>query len=374
MKKRIISIALVLAMTAGLAACGQKTSETKSPSQAQAKTEAAPDASEQPQTDAGAELPEVKLVFSTQSSGDVNYVKAMHMIADEISEKTNGKFTMEIHENGSLMTQEGEVDAVARGSLDMMFSSPFLISDQMPYLTMFTAAYIFQNEQHMRAVMDGEIGQKVADDVAEKLNVRWLSALYCGARHLDMRDIGREITKPEDLNGVNLRMPNSSAWLFMGKALGANPTPMAYAEIYQGLQTGAIDGQENPIDTIYDMKFHEVQTDITKTNHSGLDQVVLINKAWYDGLDADIQEAITQGVKQGGRVCLEETLALAEKDEKLIADTGKTAIHELDDEQKAAWRTAMVPVQEYARTSQGAEGEKIYDAIVAARKEITGEQ
>ncbi len=72
------------------------------------------------------------------------------MIADEISEKTNGKFTMEIHENGSLMTQEGEVDAVARGSLDMMFSSPFLISDQMPYLTMFTAAYIFQNEQHMR--------------------------------------------------------------------------------------------------------------------------------------------------------------------------------------------------------------------------------
>ena len=122
------------------------------------------------------------------------------------------------------------------------------------------------------------------------------------------------------------------------------------------------------------MKFHEVQTDITKTNHSGLDQVVLINKAWFDGLDADIQEAITEGVREGGRVCLEETLALAEKDEKLIADTGKTAIHELNDEQKAAWRTAMVPVQEYARTSQGAEGEKIYDAIVAARKEITGEQ
>ena len=78
MKKRIISIALVLAMTAGLAACGQKTSETKSPSEAETKTEAVSDASEQPQTDAGAELPEVKLVFSTQSRGDVNYVKDMH--------------------------------------------------------------------------------------------------------------------------------------------------------------------------------------------------------------------------------------------------------------------------------------------------------
>ena len=193
MRKRMISIALVLAMTAGLAACGQKAPESKSPSETEAKTDAASGASapEQAAPEAGGVLPEVKRVFSTQSSGDVNYVKAMHMIADEISEKTNGKFTMEIHENGSLMTQEGEVDAVARGSLDMMFSSPFLISDQLPYLTMFTAAYIFQNEQHMRAVMDGEIGQKVADDVAEKLNVRWLSALYCGARHLDMRDIGK---------------------------------------------------------------------------------------------------------------------------------------------------------------------------------------
>lgn len=87
MKKRMISIALVLAMTAGLTACGQKTSESKSPSEPEAKTEAVSDASEQTKTDTGTDLPEVKLVFSTQSSGDVNYVKAMHMIADEISEK-----------------------------------------------------------------------------------------------------------------------------------------------------------------------------------------------------------------------------------------------------------------------------------------------
>ena len=335
MKKRIISIALVLAMTAGLAACGQKTSETKSPSEAETKTEAVSDASEQPQTDAGAELPEVKLVFSTQSSGDVNYVKAMHMIADEISEKTNGKFTMEIHENGSLMTQEGEVDAVARGSLDMMFSSPFLISDQMPYLTMFTAAYIFQNEQHMRAVMDGEIGQKVADDVAEKLNVRWLSALYCGARHLDMRDIGREITKPEDLNGVNLRMPNSSAWLFMGKALGANPTPMAYAEIYQGLQTGAIDGQENPLPTTIAQKwqslpqeYRDIMTEAVKTATAWCDEANLKQE----------QEAITFLKEQGLTVIEPDLNAFMEysenyylNDKDMVKDWDMELYHQIKD-------------------------------------------
>lgn len=326
MKKRIISIALVLVMTAGLAACGQKTSETKSPSEAETKTEAVSDASEQPQTDAGAELPEVKLVFSTQSSGDVNYVKAMHMIADEISEKTNGKFTMEIHENGSLMTQEGEVDAVARGSLDMMFSSPFLISDQMPYLTMFTAAYIFQNEQHMRAVMDGEIGQKVADDVAEKLNVRWLSALYCGARHLDMRDIGREITKPEDLNGVNLRMPNSSAWLFMGKALGANPTPMAYAEIYQGLQTGAIDGQENPLPTTIAQKWYEVTSQIVLTGHVIEPMCIAINEEKWQSLPQEYRDIMTEAVKTATAWCDEANLKQEQEAITFLKEQGLTVI------------------------------------------------
>ena len=190
---------------------------------------------------------QTKLVFSTQASADVNYVKAMYMFKEKSRKRRPMAACLSrFMTTASLMTQEGEVDAVARGTLDMMFSTPFLVSKQLPYLTMFTAAYIFKDQKHMRAVMDGEIGQTVVEDVAKKLNVRWLTALYCGSRNLDMRDVGHEIKTPADLAGVNLRMPNSPAWLYMGKALGANPTPMAFAEVYQGLQTGAIDGQENP--------------------------------------------------------------------------------------------------------------------------------
>ena len=121
------------------------------------------------------------------------------------------------------------------------------------------------------------------------------------------------------------------------------------------------------------MKFHEVQTDITITNHAGLDQVVLVNKAWFDGLPDDVKAAIDDGIQQGGRVCLDETLALAEKDRQLILDTGKTAIHDLTEDQLNAWKEAMKPVQEFARTSQGDAGAAIYDAIVETRKSITGE-
>jgi tripartite ATP-independent transporter DctP family solute receptor len=246
------------------------------------------------------------------------------MIADEISEKTGGNFTMEIHENGSLMTQEGEVDAVARGTLDMMFSSPFLISDQLPYLTMFTAAYIFKDEAHLRAVMDGEIGQQVADDVADKLGVRWLSALYCGARNLDLVDIGKEVKTPEDLNGVNLRMPNSSAWLFMGKALGANPTPMAFAEIYQGLQTGAIDGQENPLPTTIAQKWYEVTDQIVLTGHVIEPMCIAINEEKWQSLPKEYQDIMIEAIRTATLWCDEANIQEEQEAIDFLKEQGLT--------------------------------------------------
>lgn len=239
-----------------------------------------------------------KLVFSTQASADVNYVKAMYMFKDKVESATKGGLVIEIHDNGSLMTQEGEVDAIARGTLDMMFSSPFLISNQLPYLSMFTAAYIFKDEKHLRAVMDGPIGQAVVEDVAKKLNVRWLSALYCGARELDLRNIGHDVRTPADLAGVNLRMPNSSAWLFMGRALGANPTPMAFGEVYQGLQTGAIDGQDNPLPTTKAQKWYEVTSSIVMTGHVIEPMCVAINEKKWQSLTEEQRQIMMKAIKE----------------------------------------------------------------------------
>lgn len=239
-----------------------------------------------------------KLVFSTQASADVNYVKAMYMLKEKVEAASNGSLILEIHDNGSLMTQEGEVDAVARGTLDMMFSTPFLVSNQMPYLNMFTVAYIFKDQKHMRAVMDGPIGQQVYEDVAKKLNVRWLTALYVGSRNLNLRNIGRDVKTPADLAGVNLRMPNTEAWLFMGRALGANPTPMAFAEVYQGLQTGAIDGQDNPLPTTRAQKWYEVTNSIVLTGHVIEPLCVAINEKKWQSLTEEQRQIMRKAIKE----------------------------------------------------------------------------
>ena len=250
--KKALALLLVVCMLLSLAACGAKTEPAPSASAAPAQA----DSGETAAASALDSLAPVNLTFSTQASQDVEYVKAMYRVQEKIADRSGGKLTLTIHDNGSLMTQEGEIDACARGTLDMYFSSPFLISNQLDYLSMFTAAYIYKDADHMLKVWNGDIGKKVIEDVADKCSVRWLSFIYCGSRHLLLRDIGKEVHTPEDMSGVNLRMPNSDAWLFMGKALGANPTPMAFAEVYTGLQTGAIDGQENPLQTDIAQKWY----------------------------------------------------------------------------------------------------------------------
>ena len=249
------------------------------------------------------DLDPVELTFSTQASGEVEYVKAMYRVQDLIKERSGGKLTMVIYDNGSLMTQEGEIDACARGSLDMYFSSPFLISDQLDYLSMFTAAYIYKDADHMLSVWNGDIGQKVVEDVAEACNVRWLSFIYCGSRHMMLRDVGKEIKTPEDMKGVNLRMPNSDAWLFMGKALGANPTPMAFAEVYTGLQTGAIDGQENPLQRDIAQNWDEVSNQVVLTGHCIEPMCVAINEDKWQSLDPAYQEILADALKESIDQC-----------------------------------------------------------------------
>lgn len=268
----------------------------------------------------------VEIVFSTQASPGVHYVDAMYKMKEYVESASEGNITMVIHDSGSLMTQEAEIDAIARGTLDMMFSSPFLISDQMPSLTLFTQAYIFKNQAHMRAVMDGEIGRQVVEEVAQNLGVRWLSALYCGARHLDLRDIGREVRTPEDLKGVNLRMPNSSAWLFMGQALGANPTPMTFGEIYTGLQTGAIDGQDNPLTTTRAQKWYEVTSQIVLTGHVIEPMCIAINERKWQSLSDDQRRIMSEGVAIATEYADSHNLASEQEDVEFFRAQGLTIV------------------------------------------------
>ncbi len=319
--KKVLALLLAVCMLLSLAACGAKTEPTPAA--------AAPAQSGSAETNPASALDSlapVNLTFSTQASQDVEYVKAMYRVQEKVADRSGGKLTLTIHDNGSLMTQEGEIDACARGSLDMYFSSPFLISNQLDYLSMFTAAYIYKDADHMLKVWNGDIGKKVIEDVADKCSVRWLSFIYCGSRHLMLRDIGKEIHTPEDMSGVNLRMPNSDAWLFMGKALGANPTPMAFAEVYTGLQTGAIDGQENPLQTDIAQKWYEVSSQVVLTGHCIEPMCVAINEKKWESLDPAYQEILATALKEEIDACNAANVAAEQECIDYLREQGLTII------------------------------------------------
>jgi tripartite ATP-independent transporter DctP family solute receptor len=244
-----------------------------------------------------------KLRFSTVSVPGDAHTEALYILKDTVEKLTNKQITIDVFHSGSLYGQGEDCNAVIRGDLEMCYMSAAWVADKVPEASMFTAGYIFKDYTHMTRVLNGEIGKKLFETIAKKINARPLAAFYLGTRHLNLRDIGRVVRRPEDLKGVKLRMPNTPAWLFLGKALGANPTPLAFGEVYLALKTGTIDGQENPLPTDYNAKFYEVTKYIILTGHL-VDSVwpTINEKIWQD-LGPDLQKKLLYAVNTARRYC-----------------------------------------------------------------------
>ncbi len=198
------------------------------------------------------------------------------MFAKEIS----SEFTLEPYFGGTLFKQGTELVALQRGNLEMGNIAPQDISNQIPAWSVLTSAYLFRDAAHLKAFFDGELGARFKKMAEDQLGVKILGPTYFGTRQVGLR-VDKKIETPADMAGVKLRMPGGDAWQFLGQALGANPTPMAYAEVYTGLQTGAIDGQDNPLPNVQNMKFYEVMSQIVLTSHLvGYDLWTISLAAW----------------------------------------------------------------------------------------------
>ena len=277
-------------------------------------------------TEAAPAAEPIVLTFSSQSVPDDAHTKAMTVFADEVAKLTNGEVTVEVYPGGQLFTQDAELPAVMQGNADMAYFDPNWFSQSIPYMSMFAAPYIFEDYDHMAAAFGGEIGQQVFDDIAAQLGVRPLTAYYLGTRQVNLRDIGREVRTPADMQGVKLRMPNSPSWLFMGEALGANPTPLNFTEVYLALQTGTIDGQENPLPTDFNAKFYEVTKYIVLTGHYINPLFPTINEAKWQSLKPEHQEAIKQAAETARQFVAETNLKAEAELLDFFAGEGMTII------------------------------------------------
>ncbi|MCC2687315.1 MAG: C4-dicarboxylate transporter [Rhizobiaceae bacterium] len=219
-----------------------------------------------------------KLRFSAVFSEQDIRAEMMKMFAEAIKDD----FTFEGYYGGNLFKQGTELVAIQRGNLEMGNIAPQDISKQIPAWSILTAAYLFRDAAHLKTFFDSEHGAEFKKMTEDQLGVRVLGPTYFGARQIGLKP-DKEIKTPADMAGIKLRMPGGDAWQFLGTALGANPTPMAYAEVYTGLQTGAIDGQDNPLPNVENMKFYEVMSQIVLTSHLvGFDLLAISNKVWTD--------------------------------------------------------------------------------------------
>ncbi|HEY0920651.1 TRAP transporter substrate-binding protein DctP [Devosia sp.] len=209
----------------------------------------------------------------------------------QFAEAIAGDFTLEPYYGGTLFKQGTELVALQRDILEMGNIAPQDISSQIPAWSVLTSAYLFRDAAHLRTFFDSDIGAEFKQMAEDQLGIHILGPTFFGTRQVGLR-IDKEIRTPADMAGVKLRMPGGDAWQFLGMALGANPTPMAYAEVYTGLQTGAIDGQDNPLPNVENMKFYEVMSQIVLTSHLvGYDLLVIAKSKW-DAMTPEQRERV----------------------------------------------------------------------------------
>jgi hypothetical protein len=194
------------------------------------------------------------------------HAKMWTVFKDTLEKSAPGEFDVQINLNASLFKQGAESAAMARGNLELTTLSSFDIAKFVPAFSVFTAGYMVRDPAQQQRIFQGPIGAEMFKLVSEKMDVTPLATAYLGTRQLNLREV-RNVKTPADLKGVKLRMPGSKEWLFLGEALGATATPLAFGEVYLGLKTGTIDGQDNPLPSVRAAKFYEVTKQIVLTSH-----------------------------------------------------------------------------------------------------------
>lgn len=242
----------------------------------------------------------IPLRISTPAVPDDWHAKMWAVFKETLDASAASPFDVQIHLNASLFKQGAEPAAMARGNLELSSISAFDIAKQVPAFSIFTAGYVVRDPEHQQKVFDGPIGEELFKAVAEKMDVTVLSTAYLGTRQLNLRE-ARTVRTPADLKGVKLRMPGSREWLFLGEALGATATPLAFGEVYLGLKTGTIDAQDNPLPTVRAAKFHEVTRQLVLTGHlvDGL-HIAIANRTW-NALTPDRRQAVRAAAQAAAR-------------------------------------------------------------------------
>lgn len=345
MMKKVICMVLTLVMVLGLVACSSSGTEAETAAEATEKPVAettqaeTPEATTEEKTTDEVQFEEMKVDLGVSGNDSSPFGQGLLKMVDYIDKATDGKVIVTIHWSNSLFPQDQMASALVNGDLDMANFSPGFITDYMPSLAMFGSAYLFGSYEHSQAFYQSELAQGMFDELAG-VGMRVLGSMYVGSRTINLVE-DKKITCREDLADVKLRMPNSDVWMFMGEALGGNVIPLAYSDLYLGLQTGTVDGQDNPLSAIHEISLQEVTTSVTKTSHMYQYEWITINEDLWKSMSSELQQVFNDGMD----VCLDYANSqYLQHEEDLVGwyeESGGT-VYFLTDEESAHYREQVL--------------------------------
>ena len=314
----------------------------------------------------------VALAFGMAAQAAPIVIKYSHVVADitpkgkaalkfkELAEKAlPGKVEVQVFPNSQLFGDGKELEALLLGDVQIIAPSLAKFGKYTKQLQIFDLPFLFDDIQAVDRFQASPEGQSLLNSMNKK-GITGLGYLHNGMKQFSANT---KLLMPTDAKGLKFRIQASDVLEAQFKAVGANPQKISFSEVYQSLQTGVVDGTENPWSNTYSKKFHEVQKYIVDSDHGVLDYMVITNTKWWDGLPADIRKALKtamdESIAYGNKAAFQEAVDFRDK---VIADK-KAEVVPMSKEQKAAWRTAMKPVW---KKFEGDIGKNLIDAAQKA--------
>lgn len=237
-------------------------------------------------------VPEHVIDVSLPLGPDSHHAIGIHAFGDELKRLSEGRIQIEPHYDNALGAEREVVEGMSLGIVDAGISSTGPMGGFVDEFMLFDLPYVFDNHDHVHAFLDGEYGDELAQKLEDEINVKILVWMENGFRH-NTNDV-RALNHPDDLEGIDHRTQESRVQVDTWEALGANASPMAWTEVFQALQQGVMDSQENPVPTIYDMNFYDVQDYLNMTQHVYSPAPLMISQSLYESFSEEDRGLIQQ--------------------------------------------------------------------------------
>jgi TRAP-type transport system periplasmic protein len=285
--------------------------------------------------------------------------KGLLRMAELVQQRTNGALRIQVFGDGQLGTEQESIEGVQLGTIDMFMGSAGSVGRFLPRLEAFAHPYLWRDNAHLLAVVRGPIGEELSNELRQKAGIRILDQGWIfGERHLTTKNT--EVRKPADMARLKVRVQPTGVYLDTIRAMGGNPTPMDFKEVYTSLQTGVIDGQENPLNVIASRAFWEVQGVLSLTRHITQNQVVLISEKTFQALTPDQQKILVAAAREAGDY---QNKVLAD-DEKSQLDLVRSKGMKVIEPDFAAFRAATADVY---KKFEGAWGKGFFERVRDAK-------